>query len=56
MFVKHEDSVRRQIVIARKSVAGQEIVHGFVKLDSHRRTLVIEKKINFHINMFINKI
>ena len=34
MFVQHEHSVRREIIIAGQRLAGEEIVHGFVELDA----------------------
>ena len=35
MFIEHQDAMRREVVVAGEGVAGQEIVHGLVKLDAH---------------------
>ena len=36
--------MRREVVIAGEGVAGEVVVHGFVKLDAHGRVLVVEQK------------
>src|SRR5258705_13995824 len=46
LFVQHEHAVRRQIVASGERVSGQEIVHRFVKVQAHRRTLVIQEEEN----------
>lgn len=46
MFVEDQHTVWRQIVVAGEGVAGEEIVHRLVKLDSHRRILVVQQEEN----------
>ena len=48
MFVEDEHAVRREVVVAGEGVAGEEIVHGLVKLDAHGRILVVEQKKDAH--------
>ena len=51
MFVQHEHAMRWEVVIAGKVVAGQEIVHGFVELDSEWRVLMIQQE--EHLGVFL---
>lgn len=41
VLVKNQHAVRRQVVISSEILAGEEVVHRLVKLDSHRGILVI---------------
>ena len=50
MLVQNEDTVRRQIVIARQRAPGQEIVHRFVELDADGRVLMVQQEIEAEIS------
>jgi len=49
MLVENEHAVRLKVVIARESIAGEKVVHGFVELDPQWRALVVEQKIHLCI-------
>ncbi len=44
VLIQHEYAVGREVIIAGERVAGEEIVHGLVELDAHRRILMIEQE------------
>jgi hypothetical protein len=44
MFVEDKNAMGLEVIIAGESVAGEEVVHGFVKLKAQRRALMIKQK------------
>ena len=49
MFVEHENAVGLEVEISRDGCSGEEIVHGFVKLDAVRRGLMVEQEVDVGI-------
>ena len=46
MFVEDEDAMWLEVEISGNGGAGEEIMHGLIKLDAVRGSIVIEQKIN----------
>src|SRR5437899_9107751 len=49
MLIQNQHSMWLQVVIAGNVVAGQKVVHRFIKLDAHRRILMVEQEKNVRI-------
>jgi hypothetical protein len=44
MFVEDQNAVRLEVKVSGNSCAGQEVMHGLVKLDAEGRSLMVEEE------------